>query len=127
MWEDVKKIYHSQKGFALALALYLNVFIIIVVAGFEIWNAYNIKSTVNTKKGSICCYYGEAGIEKAVYKLSQAEEGKMGYDSLFQENLKRLIVKRDVAYINPFDNEVDKVGVIDFEKGKINVYIKRFP
>lgn len=127
MWEEVKKIYHSQEGFALALALYLNVFIIIVVAGFEIWNAYNIKSTVNTKKESICYYYGEAGIEKAVYKLSQAEEGKMGYDSLFQENLRRLIVKRDVTYINPFNNEVDKVGVIDFEKGKISVYIKRFP
>ncbi|MDI6785318.1 MAG: hypothetical protein QMD92_01275 [bacterium] len=127
MWESVKEIYFSQKGFALALALYLNAFIIIVVAGFEIWNAYNFKSTISSKKGSVCCYYSEAGIEKAIYKLSRAEKEKMGYDPVFQENLRRLIEERSIDYINPFDNDANKIGVVDFEKGKIKVYIKCFP
>jgi hypothetical protein len=127
MKESVFNGFKNERGTALAIALYLNAFIIIVVAGFEIWNAYNFKSTILEKRESVCCYYSEAGIEKAVYKLSHAQEGKMGYDPVFQKNLRRMIVKMDIDCINPFDNEVNKIGEVEFGEGKILVSIRRFP
>ncbi|MBU0599714.1 hypothetical protein KKB84_03425 [bacterium] len=127
MGNEVKKILNSQKGTALAIALYLSAFIIVVIAGFEIWNAYNFKSTISDKKKIAGYYYAESGLEKALYKLIHTEEGTADYDPVFQKNIEKLIVQREVDCLNPFNNNVNEVGVVNFEEGKVKVRIERFP
>ncbi|MFH1540977.1 MAG: hypothetical protein ABID79_03890 [Elusimicrobiota bacterium] len=127
MQNEIRRIFNSQKGAGLIIAVYLSAIVVIVIAGFESWNAYNFKNTISAKKKNTYCQYAESGIEKAIYKLMHTEDGKEDYDSVFKQNLDRLIVIRDIVYVNPFNNNVDVIGEVNFDEGKIKVRMERFP